>query len=405
MTNTTMLRTNVHSIPDTLDFLAELGVPTVGLNALIYSGQGLTVGTGLNESELQPVLDMARQKTEEHGQRLIWYTPTQYCQFDPMQLRTWASKAARPRCTACASNQRRCAALPVVLPPAGQPADRPLGFDLEPRALRAACASARACPPSATAARSSPNAAADARFNFRCRKPLSVLEESVMKRFRFYSLPVLWAVISLACSLITPQPATGVPPTAVVDVPTPVVPSTPAPSLLGKIAYASERGGLWQVIAMNADGSDETSLTASFGAYSRPSWSPDGTRLGMRMDISSSNGIAVMDVRHENGKLAGSQPVAVTSDFSDGPSWSPDGKNLIYSSTQDNSGWLTFISDISTGASQQITAIPENATDPDLVAGRRAHRLCGLYGPIQTDPRSVPHQRGRKRGNAAHQHS
>jgi radical SAM protein with 4Fe4S-binding SPASM domain len=85
MTNTTMLHTNVHMIPDTLDFLAELGVPTVGLNALIYSGNGLTVGTGLHERELQPVLDMAVQKTTEHGQRLIWYTPTQYCNFDPTQ--------------------------------------------------------------------------------------------------------------------------------------------------------------------------------------------------------------------------------------------------------------------------------------------------------------------------------
>ena len=85
MTNTTMLRTNVDTIPATLDFLAELGVPTIGLNALIYSGNGLTVGTGLAESELQPILDIAIQKTEAHGQKLIWYTPTQYCQFDPTQ--------------------------------------------------------------------------------------------------------------------------------------------------------------------------------------------------------------------------------------------------------------------------------------------------------------------------------
>ncbi len=86
MTNTTMLKTNVRTIPATLDFLAELGVPTVGLNALIYSGRGATVGTGLKESELAPLLETARQKTEAHGQRLIWYTPTQYCNFDPVQM-------------------------------------------------------------------------------------------------------------------------------------------------------------------------------------------------------------------------------------------------------------------------------------------------------------------------------
>ncbi|MCK6540109.1 MAG: PqqD family peptide modification chaperone [Anaerolineales bacterium] len=83
MTNTTMLRTNLHTIPDTLDFLADIGVPTIGLNTLIYSGHGLTVGTGLNESELQPILDIATRKTNEREQRLIWYTPTQYCEFDP----------------------------------------------------------------------------------------------------------------------------------------------------------------------------------------------------------------------------------------------------------------------------------------------------------------------------------
>jgi radical SAM protein with 4Fe4S-binding SPASM domain len=83
MTNTTMLRTNVHTIPDTLDYLADAGVRTIGLNALIHSGSGLTVGTGLKESELQPILELATRKTDERGQRLIWYTPTQYCEFDP----------------------------------------------------------------------------------------------------------------------------------------------------------------------------------------------------------------------------------------------------------------------------------------------------------------------------------
>ena len=86
MTNTTMLQENSPSLGKTLDFLAQLGIPTVGLNALIYSGRGASVGSGLPESHLVPLLELARQKTEAHGQRLIWYTPTQYCNFDPMQL-------------------------------------------------------------------------------------------------------------------------------------------------------------------------------------------------------------------------------------------------------------------------------------------------------------------------------
>jgi radical SAM protein with 4Fe4S-binding SPASM domain len=86
MTNTTMLRTNVHTLPAMLDFLAEMGVPTIGLNALIYAGRGRKVGTGMAESELTALLEVAREKTERCGQRLIWYTPTQYCNFDPMAL-------------------------------------------------------------------------------------------------------------------------------------------------------------------------------------------------------------------------------------------------------------------------------------------------------------------------------
>jgi radical SAM protein with 4Fe4S-binding SPASM domain len=86
MTNTTILQENKPYLSETLDFLASEGVPTIGLNALIYSGRGLTVGTGLRESELPPLLDIARTKTGQNNQRLIWYTPTQYCQFDPTQL-------------------------------------------------------------------------------------------------------------------------------------------------------------------------------------------------------------------------------------------------------------------------------------------------------------------------------
>lgn len=86
MTNTTMLRWNAPTMRETLDFLGRLGVPTIGLNALIYAGKGATVGSGLQEAELAPLLELARQSTDAYGQRLIWYTPTQYCNFDPMQL-------------------------------------------------------------------------------------------------------------------------------------------------------------------------------------------------------------------------------------------------------------------------------------------------------------------------------
>jgi radical SAM protein with 4Fe4S-binding SPASM domain len=85
MTNTTLLRSNSPMLDATLDFLAHTGVPTVGLNALIHSGRGATVGTGLREEELVPLLALARERTAANNQRLIWYTPTEYCRLDPVQ--------------------------------------------------------------------------------------------------------------------------------------------------------------------------------------------------------------------------------------------------------------------------------------------------------------------------------
>lgn len=86
MTNTTMLEDNYRDMGQTLRFLAELGVPTVGLNALIYAGGGKDVGTGLPEELLPSVLEKAKNITRDAGQRLIWYTPTQYCRFNPLDM-------------------------------------------------------------------------------------------------------------------------------------------------------------------------------------------------------------------------------------------------------------------------------------------------------------------------------
>src|SRR3972149_11103308 len=76
MTNTTLLAENAGHIGATIDFLAGLGVSTVGCNALIHAGAGARVGSGLPEAALGPLLRQVRARTDVHSQRLIWYTPT-----------------------------------------------------------------------------------------------------------------------------------------------------------------------------------------------------------------------------------------------------------------------------------------------------------------------------------------
>jgi radical SAM protein with 4Fe4S-binding SPASM domain len=101
MTNTTLLQANAPHLAATLDYLAQLDVPTIGLNALIHSGRGATVGTGLDEGELPPLLELARAATSAHDQRLIWYTPTDYCRFDPMQLELGVKACTAARYNLC----------------------------------------------------------------------------------------------------------------------------------------------------------------------------------------------------------------------------------------------------------------------------------------------------------------
>jgi radical SAM protein with 4Fe4S-binding SPASM domain len=101
MTNTTLLQDNSPELAGTLDFLHELGVPTVGLNALIYSGKGAQVNRGISESELPPLLEVARKMTGDHDQRLIWYTPTLYCHFDPSLLELGVKGCTAARYNMC----------------------------------------------------------------------------------------------------------------------------------------------------------------------------------------------------------------------------------------------------------------------------------------------------------------
>ncbi|MDQ7799620.1 MAG: radical SAM protein [Candidatus Edwardsbacteria bacterium] len=86
ITNTTLTRLNADNIEATMEFIKSLGVAAMACNGLIYTGQGATCGIGFKEEELKPLMERIRQKARELELRLIWYTPTQYCQLDPVNL-------------------------------------------------------------------------------------------------------------------------------------------------------------------------------------------------------------------------------------------------------------------------------------------------------------------------------
>jgi TolB protein len=109
------------------------------------------------------------------------------------------------------------------------------------------------------------------------------------------------------------------------------------PKTNGQIAWVSGRNGLPQIFIMDADGSNVQQITKEGYAVS-PSWSPNGLLLAFSW------------IRHYGPGAPGGQDIYVmnvaTREFvqlthesgrNDFPSWSPDGRHIVFQSTRSGS--------------------------------------------------------------------
>lgn len=87
-TNSTLSMYNAPDFLETVDFIKELGVAAFGCNSLIYSGKANQVSEkfALPVETLNELLPRIRDRAHELGLKFLWYTPTQYCRFDPVKL-------------------------------------------------------------------------------------------------------------------------------------------------------------------------------------------------------------------------------------------------------------------------------------------------------------------------------
>jgi dipeptidyl aminopeptidase/acylaminoacyl peptidase len=104
-----------------------------------------------------------------------------------------------------------------------------------------------------------------------------------------------------------------------------------------RVAFRSRRDGHYEVYVMNADGSGQTRLTTTIAgtasnppSSSQPSWSPDGRRLLFRSNRAGHYDVWVMNAD-------GSDPRALTDDAPDDryPGFSPDGTRIVFRSDRD----------------------------------------------------------------------
>jgi dipeptidyl aminopeptidase/acylaminoacyl peptidase len=90
-----------------------------------------------------------------------------------------------------------------------------------------------------------------------------------------------------------------------------------------KIVFSSNRDGNFEIYVINADGTNPQRLTVDPALDSNPAWSPDGSKVVFDSNRGGSTGVYAM-----NGD--GTNP-AMLADHGGYPAWSPDGSKIAFS--------------------------------------------------------------------------
>ncbi|MFA6112239.1 MAG: leucine-rich repeat domain-containing protein, partial [Candidatus Latescibacterota bacterium] len=126
-----------------------------------------------------------------------------------------------------------------------------------------------------------------------------------------------------------------------------------------RIAFVSDREGDTDIFLMDAAGTGLTNLTRHQGRDLGPTWSPDGTRLAFASDREGDYDIYLVEA-------IGGEPVNLTRspamDFS--PGWSPDGTRIAYASADQGSAHEIWVVEISGGNPVRLTDNPASDLNP-----------------------------------------
>jgi Tol biopolymer transport system component len=111
------------------------------------------------------------------------------------------------------------------------------------------------------------------------------------------------------------------------------------PGADGRIVFAQEVGGHYQLFTIRADGSGKTQITRAGGRVDalNPDWSPDGKRIVFELDRAKG---AVIAVSAADGS---GLRVLTPRGFQGQPSFAPDGRSIVYErdlTPSDNGLWL-----------------------------------------------------------------
>jgi radical SAM protein with 4Fe4S-binding SPASM domain len=71
------------------------------MNGMIYSGGGAGNPDAIPEQQLAPLLLRVRDHARRLGMRFLWYTPTEYCRMNPVELEIGAKRCNAAEYSIC----------------------------------------------------------------------------------------------------------------------------------------------------------------------------------------------------------------------------------------------------------------------------------------------------------------
>ena len=126
---------------------------------------------------------------------------------------------------------------------------------------------------------------------------------------------------------------------------------------MADIAFLSDRDGKSNIYVMNDQGGNVRRVTDTPYAPGNLSWSPDGSQIAYAMDLNSTEpgqpqqvDIFIMNADGSRQRNLTQHPA-----LDSGPSWSPDGKLLTFTSNRHGNRWEIYIMDIATRKVRQLT--------------------------------------------------
>ncbi len=158
---------------------------------------------------------------------------------------------------------------------------------------------------------------------------------------------------------LTPRPSSTPTPTN-----TPTVTPTPLGGSVGQIAFVSNRTGVAQLYVINVDGSNLHPITNVPDGACQPSWSPDGKRLVFISPCAWSKEFyqttypdsTLYTIRADG---TGLQQLLTEPGGDFDPAWSPDGKHIAFTSLRD--GYMQIYSyNLTDQSLVRLTETPKN---------------------------------------------